>query len=141
MIQFARCCQPIYGDGVLGVITRGKGISVHRRDCRNIANLTEGRDRLVDVDWNSEEQTVFTVQIHVNGVDRPNFLRDVSQVVSGLGIPVVEGRLNTAGGRVGNRFTVEVRNVDQLRDLRKKILSVPGVSSVQRVNGSSNNVL
>ena len=141
MIQFARCCQPVYGDVVLGLITRGKGISVHRRDCHNISNLPEGRDRLVDVDWNSEEETTFTVQIRVSGVDRPNFLRDISEAISGLGVPVIEGRLNTAGGQVGNRFTLEVRNVAQLRNLRKKILSVPGVSSVQRVNRSSNDVL
>ena len=141
MIQFARCCQPIYGDAVLGVVTREKGISVHRRDCRNIANLKEGRDRLVDVDWNAEEGSTFTVQIRVSGVDRPNFLRDISQVISGLNIPVIEGRLSTAGGQVGNRFTVEVTNADQLLVLRKKILSVPGVSSVQRINSSSDNVL
>ncbi len=141
MTQFARCCQPIYGDVVLGVITRGKGISVHRRDCRNIENLAEGRDRLVDVDWNSDEETAFAVQIRVNGVDRPNFLRDISHVISKLGIPIVEGKLNTTGGQVGNRFTVEVRNVNQLRDLRDKILSVSGVSSVQRINGSSDDVL
>ncbi len=141
MIQFARCCQPIYGDVVLGVITRGKGISVHRRDCHNVSNLPEGRVRLIDVDWNSEEETTFTVQIRVNGVDRPNFLRDISEAISGLGVPVVDGRLNTDGGHVGNRFTVEVRNVAQLRDLRKKILSVPGVSSVQRINGTSDDVL
>ena len=141
MIQFARCCQPIYGDVVLGVITRGKGISVHRRDCHNVSNLPEGRVRLIDVDWNSEEETTFTVQIRVNGVDRPNFLRDISEAISGLGVPVVDGRLNTDGGHVGNRFTVEVRNVAQLRDLRKKILSVPGVSSVRRINGTSDDVL
>ena len=141
MIQFARCCQPIYGDSVLGVITRGKGISVHRRDCRNISNLPEGRDRLVDVDWNSEEETAFTVQIRVNGEDRPNFLRDISEAISGQGVPVVEGKLNTASGQVGNRFTVKVRNVNQLHDLRKKILSVPGVSSVQRINASYDDVL
>ena len=141
MIQFARCCQPIYGDSVLGVITRGKGISVHRRDCVNISNLPEGRDRLVDVDWNSEEETAFTVQIRVNGEDRPNFLRDISEAISGEGVPVVEGELNTSSGQVGNRFTVEVRNVNQLHELRKKILSVPGVSSVQRINASYDNVL
>ena len=134
MISYARCCGPIAGDPVLGIVTRGRGISVHRRDCSNIRNLTEDRERILELDWESDQEETFSVQIQVNGLDRPNFLRDVTETMSDLGIQVSGGEIATVNGQVEDRFRVEVKNVEQLTRLFKKILDVPGATSVHRID-------
>ena len=134
MIHFARCCNPILGDPILGIITRGKGVSVHRRDCANIRGITVDPGRIVELDWDTEREETFVVKVEVTGNDRPNFLRDVTQALADAGVPVVGGQLKTTGGRVGDVFTVQVKNRDQLRTLYNRVLAVPGVLSIERVD-------
>ncbi len=136
MIHFARCCRPISGDPVLGVITRGQGVSVHRRDCSNILALTQHPERILELDWDVEAAETFVVHIQVTGADRPNFLRDVTQAIADMGVPIVGGELTTAHGQVGDRFLVEVKDRHQLNALFKKVLAVPGVAHAQRVDGA-----
>ncbi len=137
MIHYARCCNPIAGDPVLGIITRGRGISVHRRDCPNLASLANDAERLVEVDWSTDPQETFTVSIQVNGHDRARFLSDVSQTMASLNIPVIGGSINTSQGDVGNRFQIEIHNAKQLSELFQKLRAVPGVTSVYRMDDSS----
>ncbi len=134
IIHFARCCRPISGDPILGIITRGRGVSVHRRDCPNILNLTEEPERILELDWDVEEEETFAIQIQVTGRDRPNFLRDVTQALADSGVQVIEGELKTIDGKVGDRFLIEVKNTDQLTQLTKRVMAVPGVVAVERVD-------
>jgi len=134
MINFANCCTPIFGDQILGIITRGKGVSVHRRDCTNIINLSEEPERVIEIDWDMEQEASFSLQVQVNGLDRPNFLRDVTQAFSDMGIPVLEGHLRTSHGEVGDRFTIQVKDTDQFSALRQKVMTVAGVTSIERVD-------
>ena len=134
MIHFAGCCRPVLGDPVLGIITKGQGVSVHRRDCPNASREDLDPQRIVDLEWDAEQEEAFAVQIEVTGTDRPRFLRDVTQAIADLGVHVVGGELKTTHGRVGDRFTVEVKDRKQLNILFKKVLAVNGVSSVQRVD-------
>jgi len=134
MIHFAKCCRPIPGDPILGIITKGKGVSVHRRNCTNVLSLTQDSERVIAIDWDTEKESFFSLQVQVNGLDRPNFLRDVSQAFSDLGIPILDGKLNTANGEVGDLFTVQVKSTDQFSGLRQKVLTVSGVTSVERID-------
>ena len=133
-ISYARCCNPISGDAVVGIITRGRGISVHRRDCHNLPNLSIESERIVELDWHSDPQETFTLSIQVNGHDRARFLSDVTQAMAGLNIPVVGGNIHTHQGEVGNRFQIEVKNAEQLQDLFKRLRMVSGVTSVYRLD-------
>ncbi|MDP6777492.1 MAG: bifunctional (p)ppGpp synthetase/guanosine-3',5'-bis(diphosphate) 3'-pyrophosphohydrolase [Candidatus Latescibacteria bacterium] len=136
MIHFAGCCRPVLGDPVLGIITKGQGVSVHRRDCPNANRKDLDAQRVVDLEWDPEQDEAFAVQIEVKGTDRPKFLRDVTQAIADLGVHVVGGELKTTHGRVGDRFTVEVKDRSQLNTLFKRVLAVHGVSSVHRVDTS-----
>ncbi|MFQ5676485.1 MAG: RelA/SpoT family protein, partial [bacterium] len=82
MINFGRCCQPVPGDSILGFITTGRGIVVHRSDCKNIINLLENPDRKIDVEWDVDRDKHFMVRLQLLGGDRKHFLRDVSESIS-----------------------------------------------------------
>ena len=134
MIQFARCCHPIPGDKVVGLITRGRGISVHRTDCPNASALLLDRDRVVEVDWDTARDEAFTAQILVKGLDRKNLLRDITTVIADTGTNVSSGELKTEGGLIWNRFVVDVHNVQQLQDLIRRVGQVNGVNEVTRLD-------
>lgn len=137
MIQYARCCNPIAGDPVVGIVTRGRGISVHRRDCSNLPNLSTDPERVVDLDWDTDPQETFTVTIQVNGHDRPRLLSDITQVISGLNISIIGGNIGTHNGEFGNRFQIEVKNTDQLDDLFTRLRAISNVTSVYRLDDPS----
>lgn len=134
MLNIARCCNPIAGEPVIGIVTRGRGISVHRRDCPNIRNLKEDADRLLHVDWEDAPDRKFIVELEVNGHDRPNFLRDVTGAMSEMGVTVSGGELNTSRGEVGDRFHIEVTDSSQLNRLIRAVQAVSGVTSVRRLD-------
>ena len=81
MISFGKCCTPIPGDRIVGLITRGRGVSVHRLDCPNIADMGEDRDRLLDVEWDLEEEHAFTVQLLIRSHDRQYLLTDITKAI------------------------------------------------------------
>jgi len=134
MIQFARCCHPIPGDKVIGLITRGRGMTVHRTDCPNAARLMGDRERIVEVQWDAARDQAFTVQILVKAIDRQNLLHDITKVIADAGTNVSGGELKTGGGLVWNRFAIDVHNVQQLQNLIQKIGQVKGVSEVLRMD-------
>jgi len=137
MIHYARCCNPISGDPVVGIVTRGRGISVHRRDCTNLPNLSTDPERVLDLDWDTDARETFTLTIQVNGHDRPRLLSDITQVISGFNISIVGGNIGTLNGEFGNRFQIEVKNADQLDELFTRLRSVPNVTSVYRLDDPS----
>lgn len=140
MIQFARCCHPIPGDKVIGLITRGRGMTVHRTDCPNAAKLMGDRERIVEVQWDAERDQAFTAQILVKAIDRKNLLHDITKVIADTGTNVSGGELKTGGGLVWNRFAIDVHNVQQLQNLIQKIGQVKGVSEVARLDEAGERV-
>ena len=141
MITFARCCRPIQGDPILGIITRGKGVSVHRRDCTNIMHLMEEPERILELDWDEQQEDTFIILVQVIGVDRPRLPFQEPPIPPCAPAPpadasddLIEGHLKTANGQVGDRFLIEIKNTAQLATLYKKVQAVPGVTSVQRVD-------
>lgn len=133
MIHYARCCNPIAGDPVVGIVTRGRGISVHRRDCSNLPHLSTEPDRVLEMDWDADPQETFTLTIQVNGHDRPRLLSDITQVISGFNISIRGGSIGSQNGEFGNRFQIEVKNAKQVEELFVRLRAIANVASVYRL--------
>ncbi|HVF12005.1 MAG TPA: bifunctional (p)ppGpp synthetase/guanosine-3',5'-bis(diphosphate) 3'-pyrophosphohydrolase [Actinomycetota bacterium] len=132
-VKLARCCMPVPGDPIIGFITRGRGISIHRGDCPNAQNLTGDGERLIEVGWDTKATGVFPVSIQVEALDRPKLLRDVTTAVSDMGI-----NINSALSTVGNgiamlQFTFEINNPGQLGTVLTMVRKVEAVYDAYRI--------
>jgi len=136
MTRMAQCCKPIPYDEIIGFVTRGRGVTIHRRDCANMLGLPEQEQpRLLEVHWAEQgSETAYPVDLLVTAADRKGLLRDVSSVFSDAGIDVVG--VNTVSDRARDladmRFTVEVKDVSQLERVLVKLRQVPDVLEVRR---------
>ncbi|MCB1725613.1 MAG: bifunctional (p)ppGpp synthetase/guanosine-3',5'-bis(diphosphate) 3'-pyrophosphohydrolase [Chromatiaceae bacterium] len=136
MTQMAKCCKPVPYDDIVGYITRGRGVTVHRRDCAVVRKMdAQNRARLVDVDWaGSQRDSRFLVDIHVFASDRKGLLRDISSVFANAEIDVVG--VNTQSDRrherASMRFTAEVSDMNQLSQVLDKLSQIPDVIDVRR---------
>jgi GTP pyrophosphokinase len=129
--RMASCCNPLPGEDIIGYITQGRGVTVHRRDCINVVNETE-RERLVAVDWGDVEQ-VYPVKLQIDAWDRSALLRDISAVIAEAGVNITDvGFARQEGGVASLRIDVEVTSTSQLSRLMGKIQSLWGVINVVR---------
>ncbi|MBS4539691.1 bifunctional (p)ppGpp synthetase/guanosine-3',5'-bis(diphosphate) 3'-pyrophosphohydrolase [Clostridium sp. D2Q-11] len=132
-VRFAKCCNPVPGDDIKGYITRGRGVSVHRSDCPNILDL--GKDqRFIEVDWDTEDKVSYQAEIQVKGTDRPGLLSEVTKLLSDANLLVssLNARTNKEKLAIVN-LTLEIKDVEQLNDLIKKLKRIKGVIDVYRV--------
>jgi guanosine-3',5'-bis(diphosphate) 3'-pyrophosphohydrolase len=135
LVKLARCCTPVPGDDILGFVTRGGGVSVHRKACTNAAGLLEQQDRLVEVEWAPSANSVFVVSIQVEALDRHRLLSDVSRVLSDERVNILSASVNTNRDRVAiSKFTFELAEAKHLGHLLRAMRSVEGVYDVYRVN-------
>jgi GTP pyrophosphokinase len=136
MTHMARCCKPVPYDGIVGFITRGRGVTVHREDCKVVADMDEQeRERLVDVAWSEQpEETVYPVDIRVIAGDRKGLLRDISSILTNEEVDVigVSTQSDRKTDRATMRFTVEVTSMRQLSRILDKIAQLPDVIEVHR---------
>jgi GTP pyrophosphokinase len=133
MTQLARCCKPVPPDAIAGFVTRGRGISVHRRDCRSLAYLLARQpERGIEAQWGERAASVFPVDIAVQAHDRPGLLRDVSEVLSRERINVTAANTQSRRHIATMFFTAEVEDLDHLRRALAQIADVPGVFSASR---------
>jgi GTP pyrophosphokinase len=136
MTHMAQCCKPVPYDEILGFITRGRGVTVHRRDCTNLLKLpVQERARLIDVRWADQVlEIAYPVDLLVIAADRKGLLRDVSSVFSDEGIDVIG--VNTASDRgterATMRFTAEVKDISELEHVLVKLRQIPDVLEVRR---------
>jgi len=137
LARFAKCCGPVPGDPIVGFITRGRGITVHTRDCPNLATGSVDSERTVAVDWDVAEKSALPVRIAVHiGKDRPGLLADISTAISSRHVNIVKAEVTVTEDRKGfNHFTVEVADLDQLQGVMGAIRSVKDVIGVERVRG------
>ena len=136
LTTLARCCQPLPGDPVRGFITKGRGVSVHRADCGSLARLARrDPDRVIEVSWGSAAAQAYEVDIELRGYDRKGLQKDVTSVVSNAGTHIIasSSRLFVHTGEVEMRFTLRVRDFEQLSTLLGKLLALPNVIDVRRV--------
>ncbi len=134
MIHFGKCCTPIPGDPVIGLITRGRGISVHRTDCPNIGDIAEDPDRIASVEWDIEEEQAFTVQLQVKGTDRKYLLSDVARAISDAGANIQSSAARTTQNTAEETFWVDIKDTRQLQTLMRRLSNVEGVTDVRRVD-------
>ncbi len=134
LVQLAQCCSPVPGDAIVGYVTVGRGVSVHRADCTNVASLTARRERTVEVSWPSDVTTAFVVWIQVEALDRARLLRDVTAVVSDTGANITAASTNTGEDRVAVlKFEVELSDPAQLPRLLTDLRGVDGVYTAFRL--------
>jgi GTP diphosphokinase / guanosine-3',5'-bis(diphosphate) 3'-diphosphatase len=133
-VRLSRCCTPVPGDEIVGFVTRGNGVSVHRADCVNVANLQTQPDRMVDVKWSPGEDSVFLVAIQVEALDRTRLLSDITRVLSDQHVNILSASVATNRDRVAvSRFSFEMGDPKHLGHVLKAVRSVDGVYDVYRV--------
>ncbi len=140
LIHFGKCCQPVPGDRILGFVTQGQGVVIHRSDCKNILKLMENPERNIDVEWDVENNKRFMVRLHMLGEDRKNFLRDVSESISQTDTNIVSVEMRAQDSLVHSNIIIEVENLQHLTRVINKISKVNGVINVERLDGTGERV-
>jgi guanosine-3',5'-bis(diphosphate) 3'-pyrophosphohydrolase len=134
LIRFARCCTPVPGDPIVGYITRGRGVSVHRTDCPNTLLLPDGSNRMIKVSWEANEGQIFEVAVEVKARDREKLLADMLLAISAENVIINEASAKTVeGGWAQGYFVLGITSTDQLQKVLKKLERVPGVVSARRI--------
>jgi GTP diphosphokinase / guanosine-3',5'-bis(diphosphate) 3'-diphosphatase len=133
-VKLARCCTPVPGDPIIGFVTRGSGVSVHRSDCLNVESLSREPERILDVEWAPTQSSVFLVAIQVEALDRSRLLSDVTRVLSDQHVNILSAAVQTSRDRVAtSRFTFEMGDPKHLGHVLKAVRGVEGVYDVYRV--------
>lgn len=133
-VKLAKCCTPVPPDDILGFVTKGGGVSVHRKDCTNAASLMSQPEKLLDVEWAPSGQSTFLVNIQVEALDRSRLLSDITMVLSDAHLNLLSANLTTTRDRVAKiRFTFEMGDAKHLDTVLKSVRTVPGVFDVYRV--------
>lgn len=130
MTQLARCCRPVPPDAIEGFVTRGRGVSIHRSDCPSWAALVQRHpERCIEVAWGQTGQAVYPVDLSIHAQDRPNLLRDLSEVFARLRLRVVRVTTHSRRSLAHMVFTVEVRDGEQIRQALAAVNELPGVQA------------
>jgi len=132
MVTYARCCQPIPGDGIVGVITRGRGVSVHRAGCSNLQDPNLGPERLIEVIWDTAPDQTFLVKIIIIAEERQNLLMDVSNVLSNTSTNITSGDFTVENDLAKVTLVVEVSNLNKLEHILKAVRKIKGVQGIDR---------
>ncbi len=132
MVRYAQCCQPVPGDKVVGYVTRGRGVSVHRSDCPNLLQLAHEPERRLEIDWQKSEGERFLIRLAIEATERRGLYADLATAVSETGTDIKSLELKTTDGRVTGACLVEVEHLTHLEKIVKALRKVKGVSEVAR---------
>lgn len=132
MVRYSRCCQPVPGDPVIGYVTRGRGVSIHRKDCPNVLALSRDPERRIEIEWAAEKGDRFFVKLFMRGSDRRGLLSDVAKAITDTGTDISHADMRTTEGGMHGEFVVEVRDLAHLEKVRRSIGRVKGVLDVER---------
>ncbi|HEY5563327.1 MAG TPA: bifunctional (p)ppGpp synthetase/guanosine-3',5'-bis(diphosphate) 3'-pyrophosphohydrolase [Clostridiaceae bacterium] len=134
LVRYAKCCNPVPGDYIMGYITQGRGVSIHRKDCKNIDNLlTDSANKIIEVSWGDSDSGDYLAQIQIKAEDRDGLLTEIMEIISETKI-----HLNAINGKTSKSgiaqisLKAKISNIEQLRDLMKKIKKLEGVNEVFR---------
>ncbi len=135
LVRFGRCCNPVPGDPIVGYVTRGRGVSIHHPSCPNLLSHRGEEGRLIEVAWEQVDAAYYPVEVEIHGLDRPGLLSDVTQILAESRTNILEASARGRGrsDRAVIGFVLEIKNLDHLEHLRKKILKVRDVYRVDRV--------
>ncbi len=133
-VKLAKCCTPVPPDPILGFVTKGGGVSVHRQDCTNAASLNNQPERLLEVEWAPTAQSTYLVNIQVEALDRSRLLSDITMALSDAHVNILSANLSTTRDRVAkSRFSFEMADATHLDSVIAAVRGVPGVFDVYRV--------
>jgi len=132
MLSFARCCQPVPGDPVVGIVTRGRGVTVHRTDCPNTFDDRVAAERRLLVDWDAAPEDSFVVKLSIYGVDRKSLLADIAKAIATTNTNIRTAGIKSRDRNAQGAFVVEVRDLNHLRTVMRAIERVDGVEAVER---------
>lgn len=137
LVKLARCCTPVPGDKILGFVTRGTGVSVHRIDCKNVGQLRLEPERLMEVSWAPTSKSLFLVQIQIEALDRSGLLSDVTRVLSEHHVNILSASVSTRSDRVAlSRFVFEMGDAALLEHLLNAVRRIEAVYDVYRVSNT-----
>ncbi|WJL95556.1 bifunctional (p)ppGpp synthetase/guanosine-3',5'-bis(diphosphate) 3'-pyrophosphohydrolase [Microbacterium sp. ET2] len=137
LVKLAKCCTPVPGDEIVGFVTRGSGVSVHRADCTNVRSLKEDPERLIEVEWAPTTKSVFLVQIQVEALDRSGLLSDVTRVLSEHHVNILSATVSTSNDRLAiSRFVFEMGDTVHLDRVLNAVRRIDAVYDVYRVTSS-----
>ncbi|WP_316294210.1 ACT domain-containing protein, partial [Clavibacter michiganensis] len=132
-----KCCTPVPGDEVIGFVTRGSGVSVHRTDCTNVTALRNDPERIIEVEWAPTSKSVFLVQIQVEALDRSALLSDVTRVLSEHHVNILSATVSTTNDRLAlSRFVFEMGDTVHLDRVLNAVRRIDAVYDVYRVTTS-----
>ncbi|MEY2674928.1 MAG: hypothetical protein RL102_194 [Actinomycetota bacterium] len=137
MVKLARCCTPVPGDRIIGFVTRGSGVSVHREDCKNVVQLKLEPERIMEVSWAASSKSIFLVQIQIEALDRSGLLSDVTRVLSEHHVNILSASVSTRSDRVAlSRFVFEMGDAATLDHLLNAVRRIEAVYDVYRVSNT-----
>jgi guanosine-3',5'-bis(diphosphate) 3'-pyrophosphohydrolase len=132
-VRLAKCCRPVPGDEIVGYVSLGRGITIHRSDCKNVKALKRAPDRFVDVGWQGENEASYRVELQIDAYDRTRLLEDLSRTFSEEGINIVGASCTTNPPMVRNRFVIEVGDTEQLKHCLGRLRNVESVFDAYRI--------
>jgi GTP pyrophosphokinase len=133
MVRLAKCCRPVPGDPIVGYVSLGRGITIHREDCPNAVALRKDPERFVPVEWEGDHSSAFKVELQVDGFDRHRMLEDLSRTIAEGGLNIVEARCMVVPPMVQNRFVVEVADTQALKATITRLRNIDNVFDAYRV--------
>jgi GTP diphosphokinase / guanosine-3',5'-bis(diphosphate) 3'-diphosphatase len=138
-VKLARCCTPVPGDSIVGFVTRGSGVSVHREDCGNVDALRRDHGRMVDVEWAPTANSLFLVAMQVEALDRARLLSDITRVLSDQHVNILSATVSTGSDRIAkSRFTFEMADPKHLGAVLRAVRGVEGVFDAYRITSTMN---
>jgi GTP pyrophosphokinase len=132
-VRLAKCCRPVPGDSIAGYVSLGRGITIHRTDCRNLKALKRAPERFVEVSWEGENEASFRVELQIDAYDRTRLLEDLSRTFSEAGINIIGATCTTNHPMVKNRFVVEVGDTEQVKHCISRLRNVDSVFDAYRI--------
>ena len=132
MVRFARCCNPVPGDEIIGFVTRGRGISIHRLDCPNVGLFQDNEERKIQVSWDDRDLNKYVIPLQITGEDRPGLLHEIAEAFTASGANVVEAILKSAQQNANGIFKIEIQNKNQLKQIFRRIQKIKGIHQVTR---------
>jgi GTP diphosphokinase / guanosine-3',5'-bis(diphosphate) 3'-diphosphatase len=132
-VRLAKCCRPVPGDAIAGYVSLGRGITIHRSDCKNVKALKKAPERFVDVSWDGENESSYRVELQVDAYERTRLLEDLSRTFGEAGINIIGATCMTKRPMVKNRFVVEVGDTEQLKQCISRLRNVESVFDAYRI--------
>jgi GTP diphosphokinase / guanosine-3',5'-bis(diphosphate) 3'-diphosphatase len=136
-VRLAKCCRPVPGDQIAGYVSLGRGITIHRTDCKNLKALKKAPERFVEVSWGGENEASYRVELQIDAYDRTRLLEDLSRTFSEAGINIIGASCTTKHPMVKNRFVVEVGDPEQLKQCISRLRNVDSVFDAYRITPTS----